>query len=64
MIVINYDQLNTIYNDYDGKKSLYEIFFSEDEGHFDKPNKVDKNCTFVIDEQKHLNWQLAADNRK
>lgn len=52
--LINYDQLNTIYNDYDGKKSLYEIFFSEDEGHFDKPNKVDKNCTFVIDEQKSV----------
>ena len=53
-LLINYDQLNTIYNDYDGKKSLYEIFFSEAEGHFDTPNKVDNNCTFVIDEQKSV----------
>lgn len=50
--LINYDQLNTIYKDYGGKKSLYEIFFSADEGHFDNTKKVDKNCTFVIDEQK------------
>ena len=53
-LLINYDQLNTIYNDYDGKKSLYEIFFSKDEGHFDIPNEVNEKCTFVIDEQKSV----------
>lgn len=50
--LVNYDQLYTIFKDYGGKKSLYDIFFSVDEGHFDNPNKVNENCTFVIDEQK------------
>lgn len=53
-VLVNYDQLYTIFKDYGGKKSLYDIFFSDDEGHFDNPNKADKNCTFVIDEQKSV----------
>lgn len=50
--LVNYDQLNTILKDYGGKKSLYDIFFSKDEGNFTNINNVDKNCKFVIDGQK------------
>ncbi|MGN0536512.1 MAG: hypothetical protein ACI4M3_00875, partial [Acutalibacteraceae bacterium] len=54
-LLVNYDQLNTILKDYNSggeKKSLYEIFFSKDEGNFDLPENIDENCTFVIDGQK------------
>ncbi|MDD6251418.1 MAG: hypothetical protein PUA85_02060 [Oscillospiraceae bacterium] len=50
--LVNYDQLNTILKDYGGKKSLYDIFFSKDEGNFTLPQNVNKNCKFVIDGQK------------
>lgn len=51
-LLANYDQLNMLLNDYDGKKSLYDIFFSETEGNFTLPSKVNQNCRFVIDEKK------------
>ncbi|MGN0461195.1 MAG: hypothetical protein ACI4HZ_01995, partial [Ruminococcus sp.] len=50
--LVNYDQLNMILKDYDDGKSLYDIFFSKTEGDFKLPDKVDKNCIFVIDGQK------------
>lgn len=45
---ISYDQLKTIYDDYGGKKTLYEIFFSEDEGAMPKIEGADPNWTFLI----------------
>lgn len=51
-LLVNYDQLNTILKDYGGNKSLYEIFFSENEGNFTLPQNVNANCKFVIDGQK------------
>ncbi|MGN1457334.1 MAG: PT domain-containing protein [Acutalibacteraceae bacterium] len=52
--LVNYDQLNMILKDYSGEnKSLYDIFFSKKEGNFtSKTNVNEKNCIFVIDEQK------------
>ena len=50
--LVNYDQLNAIYKDYGGKANLYDIFFSKTEGNFKNTNKVNKNCTFVIDGEK------------
>ena len=50
--LMNYDQFDMILKDYGGKKSLYDIFFSEDEGNFTLPSNVNKNCQFVIDEKK------------
>lgn len=51
-LLANYDQLNMILKDYGGKKSLYDIFFSKDEGNFNLPSKVNQDCRFVIDAQK------------
>lgn len=51
-LLANYDQLNMILKDYGGRKSLYDIFFSKDEGNFNLPSSVNQNCRFVIDAQK------------
>lgn len=45
---ISYDQLKTIYDDYGGEKTLYEIFFSEDEGAMPKIEGADTSWTFLI----------------
>ena len=49
MLTISYDQLNTIYRDYAGQKTLYDIFFSDKEANMPKISGANANWCFVVD---------------
>lgn len=49
---ISYDQLKTIYEDYGGQKTLYEIFFSEQEGAMPAIPGANASWTFLVNTDK------------
>ena len=67
--LVSYSLLNQIYQDYNGQKSLWDIFFSEEEGAFKKPSISESNqnnAEWIIDTGeyplKYINHEFKGDD--